>query len=85
MTKAAKDGTEFEPYPTYSMSILWSFDALTPDAFAFAGVSATPLDGDAMARTRFQELRLADAWTKLEAGRIRRLRNNHHEIDRSNR
>ena len=85
-TKAANDHTtEFERYPTYSLAVLWSMRALTPEEFEHAAVSETPLDGDAIARTRFQELRLADAWDKLNAAAIDRFRNNHRYINRSGR
>jgi hypothetical protein len=83
--EAKDDTTEYERYPTYSLAVLWSMKALTPEEFEAAAVSPTPLDGDAMARTRFQELRLADAWDKLNAAMISRLKGNHHLINRSGR
>jgi hypothetical protein len=85
-TNTAKDHTtEFERYPTYSLAVLWSMKALTPDEFEAAAVSDTPLDGDAIARTRFQELKLAEAWDKLNAAAIDRFRHNHHKINRTGR
>jgi len=77
--KAAKDGAEFEAYPTYSLAVLWSMDALKEHE------KPIPLDGDAIARTRFQELRLAEAWDKLNAAMISRLQGNHYMIGRSGR
>lgn len=69
----------------YTMGILWNMTALTPKEFEHAAVSATPLDGDALARTAAGERRLAEAWKILDAAKIERLRRNHGEIDRSNR
>lgn len=87
-TKAAQDHTtKFERYPTYSLAVLWSMDLhkITYNRWMGTEDDALPIDGDAMARTRFQELRLADAWDKLNAASVRRLRNNHHEINRRGR
>ena len=77
--KPAKDGTEFEAYPTYSLAVLWSMDALKEHD------KEIPLDGDAIARARFQELRLAEAWDKLNAAAIDRFRGNHRTINRTGR
>lgn len=86
MTKEALDhkgsGTSASGY---SMSILWSIsvDMLERDHSRYG--TETPVVGDAAARSRYQELRLADAWNKLNAAAIRKLKNNHAEIDRNNR
>lgn len=69
----------------YSMGILWNIqvDMLERDNARYG--TETPLDGDALARGRYQELKLADAWTRLDAAAASRIRNNHHEINRNNR
>lgn len=85
-TKEAKDGTEFEAYSVYSMAVLWSMKAHNLNDSYVEGISVPlPLDGDQAARSRFQELRLADAWDKLNAAAIRKLKTNHAEINRSGR
>jgi hypothetical protein len=82
-TKTAKDGPEFEPYPTYSMGILWNLDAERLNETVDL-VGETPLDGDAMARRACQTKRLAESWMILDRVALDRLRNNG-EIDRNNR
>lgn len=83
--KDAKDGTEFEEYPVYSMAVLWSMEALRLNEEYVWDQTPVPVDGDALARSRASERRLAASWEILEAVALDRLRNNHHEIDRSNR
>ena len=77
--KQAKDGAEFEAYPTYSLAVLWSMDACKEHE------KEIPLDGDAIARARFQELKLAAAWDRLNAAAIDRFRGNHRTINRTGR
>jgi hypothetical protein len=84
-TKAAKDGAEFEAYPTYSMAVLWNMKALTPEEFAHAAVSATPLDGDALVRAGYRTQANQDKWDVLKLDCLERLRTNHGEIGRNNR
>ena len=74
-------------YPTYSMSILWNMDARTATtaALAFGELSEIPLDGDGVPRAHYRAMLTADKWRTLPDGRIARLVNNHHEIDRPNR
>ena len=86
MTKEALDHKGSRTFAAgYSMAILWSIpiDMLERDNARYG--TETPVDGDAAARSRYQELRLADAWNKLNEAAIRKLRNNHAEIDRNNR
>ena len=76
-----------QPYPTYSMSILWNMDAgaATVAALAFGELSEIPLDGDGAARAANRAMLTAHEWRDLKAVQRERLRNNHHEIDRTNR
>jgi hypothetical protein len=85
-TKAAKDGAEFEAYPTYSMAVLWSMDALklTHDV-GENPIFEAPLDGDALARAGYRTRANQGKWDVLKLDCLELLRNNHGEIGRNNR
>lgn len=85
-TNEAKDGTTgFEPYPSYSLGVLWNMKALTPEEYELAAVSPTPLDGDALARSAARNMFTAREWHTLRHEARIKLAGNHHEIARPNR